>query len=207
MPQTTPIQDWRETSFARRSNLMSALSDVLCERKTELALLIAREIGKPRDRCAGRQRDQEAVLELGGSDPYVIVGDADVDAAAQACVHSRLINTGQRCIAAKRFVAVSRVLDQFTDAFVERSESAIRSQETSISARWRGSICAMNCTIRYSAASLRAPAAYSAAGRRREPALRHSRIRQYEDSVCRVTAKRRRPSLLVPIRRFAVVRE
>ena len=63
---------------------------------------------------------KKTVLELGGSDPYVILADADIDAATQACVTSRLINTGQSCIAAKRFVVVASVLDRFTDAFVER---------------------------------------------------------------------------------------
>ena len=60
------------------------------------------------------------VLELGGSDPYVVLEDADVEAAAEACVTSRLINSGQSCIAAKRFIVERPVAEPFTEAVVRR---------------------------------------------------------------------------------------
>lgn len=62
---------------------------------------------------------KKTVLELGGSDPYVILEDADVDAAAETCVTSRLLNAGQSCIAAKRFIAVDAIREQFTRKVIE----------------------------------------------------------------------------------------
>ncbi|MEE2877325.1 MAG: NAD-dependent succinate-semialdehyde dehydrogenase [Candidatus Neomarinimicrobiota bacterium] len=58
---------------------------------------------------------KKTVLELGGSDPYVILEDADLDQAVAACVTGRLINTGQSCIAAKRFIVVDSVLKAFQE--------------------------------------------------------------------------------------------
>ncbi len=61
----------------------------------------------------------KAVLELGGSDPFIILGDADVKKAAQVGANARLICSGQSCIAAKRFIAVTSVAKEFSQAFVE----------------------------------------------------------------------------------------
>ena len=56
---------------------------------------------------------------MGGSDPYVILEDADLEKAVATCVTSRLINSGQSCIAAKRFIVVKAILDEFSERFVE----------------------------------------------------------------------------------------
>ena len=68
---------------------------------------------------------KKTVLELGGSDPYVVLADADIAAAAKTCATSRLINSGQSCIAAKRFVVVDEVHDDFVEAFVAEMEAAV----------------------------------------------------------------------------------
>lgn len=71
---------------------------------------------------AGREI-KKTVLELGGSDPYIILADADVERAAETCVASRLINSGQSCIAAKRFIVHIDVLDQFREIVVRLMRS------------------------------------------------------------------------------------
>jgi succinate-semialdehyde dehydrogenase / glutarate-semialdehyde dehydrogenase len=62
---------------------------------------------------------KKTVLELGGADAYVVLEDADIESTVTACVNSRLINAGQSCIAAKRFIVVQPVLDAFTRRFVD----------------------------------------------------------------------------------------
>lgn len=62
---------------------------------------------------------KKSVLELGGSDPYIILEDAEIDEAVSSCVTSRLINNGQSCIAAKRFIVCESVYDEFTEKFVD----------------------------------------------------------------------------------------
>jgi succinate-semialdehyde dehydrogenase/glutarate-semialdehyde dehydrogenase len=67
--------------------------------------------------AAGRAL-KKAVLELGGSDAYVILADADLDVAVERCVAGRLVNSGQSCIAAKRFIVEESVHTRFVDGVV-----------------------------------------------------------------------------------------
>ena len=63
---------------------------------------------------------KKCVLELGGSDAYVVLEDADLDRAVQACADGRFVNAGQSCIAAKRFIVVDAVREAFTDKLIAR---------------------------------------------------------------------------------------
>jgi succinate-semialdehyde dehydrogenase / glutarate-semialdehyde dehydrogenase len=62
---------------------------------------------------------KKSVLELGGSDPYLVLEDADLEKTVNTCVTSRLINGGQSCIAAKRFIVVDKVFNKFEEMYVE----------------------------------------------------------------------------------------
>jgi len=65
------------------------------------------------------------VLELGGSDPFVVLEDADLNQTAYMATQSRLLNTGQSCISAKRFIVVKEVADKFTKLFVENTQAEV----------------------------------------------------------------------------------
>lgn len=68
---------------------------------------------------------KKAVLELGGSDPSLILEDADLELAAENCVNSRLVNSGQSCISSKRFIVVKSIEKEFTELFKQKMGAKI----------------------------------------------------------------------------------
>ncbi|MFZ0956524.1 MAG: NAD-dependent succinate-semialdehyde dehydrogenase [Candidatus Sulfotelmatobacter sp.] len=69
------------------------------------------------------KRVKKVVLELGGSDPFIVMPSADLDAAVATAVEARVINNGQSCIAAKRFIIAAPIADEFERKFVARMQS------------------------------------------------------------------------------------
>ena len=78
---------------------------------TEAGVRIAMAAGEHLKKC---------VLELGGSDPFLVLEDADIDVAVTGAVMGRMICTGQSCIAAKRFIVIESVAEAFTQSFAQR---------------------------------------------------------------------------------------
>lgn len=97
----------------------SFVKEVINNNKIKAVTLTGSEpAGKNVAECCGRML-KKIVLELGGSDPFIILEDADIYSAAKTAVTARLINNGQSCIAAKRFIVVEKVYDEFEKAFIE----------------------------------------------------------------------------------------
>lgn len=65
---------------------------------------------------------KKTVLELGGSDPYIVLADADLELAATICANARLVNAGQSCIAAKRFIVVAEIREAFEKLFLHKMQ-------------------------------------------------------------------------------------
>jgi succinate-semialdehyde dehydrogenase / glutarate-semialdehyde dehydrogenase len=96
-----------------------AVADIIGDDRVAAVTLTGSEAaGRAVAATAGRHL-KKCVLELGGSDPFVVLADADVRSAARVAAKSRTINNGQSCIAAKRFIAEAPVADEFTSLFIE----------------------------------------------------------------------------------------
>src|SRR5437899_1975304 len=118
---------WRDAGIERRSQMIRAVAGVLRADKARYASILTAEMGKPIVEAEGEVAKcaetagkvlKKSVLELGGSDPFVVLDDADVTLAATVACRARNQNNGQSCIAAKRFIVVEDVADEFEKKFV-----------------------------------------------------------------------------------------
>jgi succinate-semialdehyde dehydrogenase / glutarate-semialdehyde dehydrogenase len=102
----------------------SAVESLINDRRVAAVTLTgSAHAGSKVAEAAGRNL-KKAVLELGGSDAYVILDDADMDVAIEIAVRGRLVNSGQSCIAAKRFVVVKSRRKEFEQRFTEQMKLA-----------------------------------------------------------------------------------
>ena len=97
----------------------SAVGDVIAHPAVRAATLTGSEHAGSQVAAAAGKEIKKTVLELGGSDPFIVLDDADVEAAARTGATARMINTGQSCIAAKRFIVTAAVAAQFTTLFCD----------------------------------------------------------------------------------------
>jgi succinate-semialdehyde dehydrogenase/glutarate-semialdehyde dehydrogenase len=92
---------------------------VIDDRRVKAVSLTGSEPAGAQVACQAGRRIKKTVLELGGSDPFVVMPSADLARAAQVAVDARIINNGQSCIAAKRFIVHQRIAAEFEERFVE----------------------------------------------------------------------------------------
>ena len=97
----------------------AAVDDILRDDRVKAATLTGSEPAGRAVASSSGEMIKKTVLELGGSDPYIVMPSADIDRAAQIAVTARVQNNGQSCIAAKRFIVHTDVYDRFAERFVE----------------------------------------------------------------------------------------
>jgi succinate-semialdehyde dehydrogenase/glutarate-semialdehyde dehydrogenase len=98
----------------------SQVDAVLNDSRVAAATLTGSEGAGVQVGVAAAQRIKKVVLELGGSDPFIVMPSANLDAAIATAVDARIVNNGQSCIAAKRFIVAESIADRFEQGFVNR---------------------------------------------------------------------------------------
>ena len=98
---------------------------VLADRRVAAATLTGSEAAGSHVAATAGRYLKKTVLELGGSDPFIVMPSADVDRAVEVAVRARTINNGQSCIAAKRFIVHRDIADAFTRKFVKAMDALV----------------------------------------------------------------------------------
>ncbi len=122
-----------EHAFAEAGFPKNSFRTVLTDHDTVAALLASPHIdgvsltgsvqaGQRIGELAGKNL-KKCVLELGGSDPFIVLDDVDIDAVADQAAQARVTNSGQSCVAAKRFIVHRKIADAFTRRFVEHTKA------------------------------------------------------------------------------------
>jgi len=96
-----------------------AVARVLADERVKAATLTGSEPAGASVASIAAERIKKSVLELGGSDPFIVMPSADLDAAVSIGVKARIVNNGQSCIAAKRFIVHESIADEYERRFVE----------------------------------------------------------------------------------------
>ncbi len=97
----------------------AAVEAVIGDRRVRAVTLTGSDITGEKVAAAAGRALKKTVLELGGSDPFIVLADADLDAAATTAARARFQNAGQSCIAAKRFIVEQTIADEFETKFAE----------------------------------------------------------------------------------------
>jgi len=105
-----------KTFLLRPEDALGLIND---EKVDAVSLTGSNTAGEQVGALAGK-KIKKIVLELGGSDPFIVLGDADIAKAGRMAVNARMINGGQSCIAAKRFIVMDKVAGEFKEIFLGR---------------------------------------------------------------------------------------
>lgn len=98
------------------------IKEIIKDKRVKAATITGSEpAGRKIGETCGKEL-KKSVLELGGSDPFIVLDDANLDDAAKIAVTARLINNGQSCIASKRFIVVEKIYDEFKKKFISEME-------------------------------------------------------------------------------------
>ncbi len=113
-----------EGSFQNLFVGTAGVGEIIGDRRVDAVTLTGSATAGSAVAAAAGRYLKKSVMELGGSDPFIVMPSADIDAAVDTAVTARLQNSGQSCIAAKRFIVHRGAYEEFRGAFIEKMASA-----------------------------------------------------------------------------------